>query len=209
LLNGSLDVAGFGQELIEVGPWLDEEFAGMRGVMQAAAQIQGNAVQTVFAMASGLYAQLQEVCAGVVAEAAAVPELPREVWSATSAARAAEQAIRANCEDAWVRLVRCGIQWDSCHEAAQLLRETGTLQGQLIFSVPTSLGVTLLNPQAAMEGMDEVRRMPAPLRLRAAINRNWLPGLYLKSDHDAYAAEPKARRRLFAGKPSAPVVEFA
>ena len=48
----------------------------MIGVMQAAAQIRGNATQTAFGMATGLHGELQQVCADVVAEAAAVRALP-------------------------------------------------------------------------------------------------------------------------------------
>jgi hypothetical protein len=73
------------------------------------------------------------------------------------------------------------------------------MQGQLVFSGPTAVCTQLLNWQPAMEGgLEEVRRLPAPLRLRAAIDKGWLPGLWLKSDHDFAAAEPKPKRGLFA-----------
>jgi hypothetical protein len=110
--------------------------------------------------------------------------------------------------------VRTGDQWDYLHEAAQLLRETGTMQGALAFSGPTAVCTQLLNWRPAMEGgLEEVRRLPAPLRLRAAIDRGWLPGLWLKADHDAAAAEPKPKRGLFAAlagksRDSAPAAEF-
>ena len=86
------------------------------------------------------------------------------------------------------------------HNAAQYLRETGQFQGELIFAYPTALATQFLNPSAAMDGMDEVRRLPAALRLRAAIDKGWLPGLWLRSDHDRYAAEQrdKPKRKLFA-----------
>ncbi len=75
--DGPVDVGGYGATLVECGPWLSEEAPGMVGVMQAVAQIRGNATQVAFAMATGLHAELQEVCRGVVAEAAEVPVLPR------------------------------------------------------------------------------------------------------------------------------------
>jgi len=35
------------------------------------------------------------------------------------------------------------------------------------------------NGPAAVEGLETVRHLPAPLRLRAAIDRGWKPGLWL------------------------------
>ena len=99
--------------------------------------------------------------------------------------------MRAGHENAWAQLVRVGARWDAVHNAAQYLRETGQFQGELNFAYPTALATQFLNPSAAMVGMDEVRRLPAALRLRAAIDKGWLPGLWLRSDHDRYAAEQR------------------
>jgi hypothetical protein len=212
LLDGMPDAAAYGAALTEVSPWLSDEAPGMIGMMQASAQVRSNALATAFAMATGLYSQLQEVCREIVAEAAAVPPLPREVTSAATSGQASTLAIRAGMEAAWAATVRLGDRWDQLHAAAELLRETGVMQGQLVFpqGCPTGIGCQFLNWQAAVEGLDAVRRMPAPLRLRAAIDKGWRPGLFLASDHVAFAAEPKAKRRLFGGsKPPAPVVEFA
>ena len=49
--------------------------------------------------------------------------------------------------------MRTGDQWDYLHEAAQLLRETGTMQGALAFSGPTAVCTQLLNWQPAMEAV--------------------------------------------------------
>ena len=108
--------------------------------------------------------------------------------------------MRLGFENAWAQLVRAGARWDAVHNAAQYLRETGQFQGERIFAYPTALATQFLNPSAAMDGMDEVRRLPAALRLRAAIDKGWLPGLWLRSDHDRYAAEQrdKPKRKLFA-----------
>jgi hypothetical protein len=208
LADGPVDVDGYGAVLVEIAPWLDEQAAGMIGVMQAVHQIRGNATATAFAMATGLHAELQGVCRVVVAEAAAVAPLPQEVWSATSTGQASTLAIRAGREADWAALTRAGDRWDSVHNAAQLLRETGQFQGQLMFSCPTAIGVAFLNWSDAVDGLHEVRRLPGPLRLRAAIDRGWRPGLYTAADHDAAAAEAKPRRNVFAalvGKSSAPV----
>ena len=109
-------------------------------------------------------------------------------------------AIRAGREAEWAALTRAGDRWDSIHGAAQLLGETGVMQGQPMFSCPTAIGVAFLNWSAAMDGLQSARRLPGPLRLRRAIDEGWLPGLYLEADHDAAATggEPKPKRRLLA-----------
>lgn len=86
------------------------------------------------------------------------------------------------------------------HDAAQLLRETGTFGAQLNFSCPTAIGVRFLNWLPAVDGLPELQRLPGPLRLRAAVDWGWVPGLWLKSDHDRFAVEQrdKPKRRLFA-----------
>jgi hypothetical protein len=202
LLTGSVDLASYGAVLRDAGTWLDADgrvSPGMGGVMQAAAQVRGNATATTFAMATGLYGELQAVCREVVAECAAVPQLPREIWSATSTGQASTLAIRAGREADWAQLVRVGDRFDQVHAAGQLLRETGTLQGQLMFTGPTAVCVQFLNWEPAQDGLAEVNRLPGPLRVRAAVDKGWMPGLFLKADHDAFAVEPKPRRRLLAG----------
>jgi hypothetical protein len=120
--------------------------------------------------------------------------------SATTSGQASTLAIRAGREADWATIVRLGDRWDSAHDAAQLVRETGVFQSELLFSCPTAIGLQFLNPAAAVDGLDTVRRLPAPLRLRATIDRGWRPGLSLVADHDAAAAEPevKPKRRLLA-----------
>jgi hypothetical protein len=212
LADGPIDTDAYAATLVACGPWLhDGEASAMFGLMQAAQMVRGNATQTVFAMAPGLHTELQKVCRVVVEETASVPALPADVWSAPSSGGAAQLAIVAGREADWARLVRAGDRWDSVHSAAQLLRECGVFQSELAFSGPTDVCVTLLNWSDAMDGLPEVNRMPPPLRLRAAIDRGWRPGLWLKSDHDRFAAEaaevkPK-RGGLFAalaGKSQAP-----
>ena len=56
----------------------------------------------------------------------------------------------------------------------------------------------LLNWQAALDGLETVRRLPGPLRLRRPVDEGWLPGLYTSADHAAHAAEPKPKRSLRA-----------
>lgn len=50
LLADGPDLARCGATLGELAPWLDEESAGMIGVMQAAARIRSNATQVTFAL---------------------------------------------------------------------------------------------------------------------------------------------------------------
>jgi hypothetical protein len=207
LADGPVDTAGYAAMLTETAPWLSADGPAMGGLMQAVAQIRGNATQVAFALAPSLYAELQKVCAEVVADAESVAALPGEVWSSTSSGQASELAVRAGRESDWAALTRAGIRWDAVHDAGQLLRETGQFQSQLNFSCPTALGVCFLNWLPAMDGLAEVQRLPGPLRLRAAIDRGWVPGLYLLADHERFAdgQRDKPRRKLFAalaGRPT-------
>jgi hypothetical protein len=198
LAGGHVDVTAYTRVLVEVGPWLDDQAAGMVGVMQASQRVQANATQVVFGQVGELYRQLQEACAEVVAQVADVPVLPNTVWSAGTSGMASTAAIRAGRTDAWSALVKLGVRWDDIHDCAALLRETGTLQAQLMFpgGCPERLGSIFLNWQPALEGgLDQVRKLPAPLRVRAAVDRGWRPGLYLRADHErqqvATAAAPR------------------
>jgi hypothetical protein len=163
--------------------------------VECAAQIPSNAVAQAFSLAPGLYHELARVCRTVVGECAAVPSLPREGWSAPTSGEAAALAVRSGREADWAQLVRIGDRWDACHEASASLRETGTLTGQLMFNGPTSVCVQSKNWEAALEGLPAARRLPGALRLPAAIDRAWLPGLYLASDHTA-AVEGKPESRV-------------
>jgi hypothetical protein len=200
LLAEGPDLARYGATLGELAPWLDEESAGMIGVMQAAARIRSNATQVTFALVPSLYAVLQKACADVVAQAANVPVLPNGVWAAPTTGEASTLAIRAGLETEWAQLTRLGDRWDAIHSAAQLLRESGQFQSQLMFACPTAIGVMFLGWEAALDGLPAVRKLPGPLRLRAAIDRDFRPGLYLAADHVAVAAEAevKPKRKLFA-----------
>ena len=79
-------------------------------------------------------------------------------------------AIRAGFETEWAQLTRLGDRWDAIHSAAQLLRESGQFQSQLMFACPTAIGVMFLGWEAALDGLPAVRKLPGPLRLRAAID---------------------------------------
>jgi hypothetical protein len=196
--DGPIDAAAYGRIRVEVDPWLLGEAAAMQGMMAAVHRVQGNATATTFAMADSLYAKLQAVCREVVGEIAAVPPLPREGWSATTTGQASTLAIRANRELEWARLVKARDQFDAVHSAAALLRETGQFQAQLNFpgGCRTEVGIRYLNWEAAEEGLRQVDRLPVPLRVRAAHDQGWKPGLWLRRDHEAAAAEAKPKRGI-------------
>jgi hypothetical protein len=200
LADGPLDLAAYGQALAGVAPWLDSEAgapAALVGIWNAGHRLRSNAQQMVFGMAHGLHAELQRVCAQVVAEVAAVPALPQGVWTAATSGQASTLAIRAGLESAWSSLVRLGDRWDTIHAAALLLRETGQFQQDLmdLDGCPTELGLLFLNWQPAVEQLPQVRRMPPPLRVRGAHDRGFRPGLYLRADHVAYQARAVEPRR--------------
>jgi hypothetical protein len=72
------------------------------------------------------------------------------------------------------------------------------LQHELMFSGPTSVCTRYLGWELAVAGLDELRAIAGPLRIRYASDHNWRPGCWLKSDHDTAAAEGKLKRGLFA-----------
>ena len=77
----------------------------------------------------------------------------------------------------------------------RLLRETGKFETQTQFDgAPTGLGLVYLNWQAAV-GPEQLKQLPGPLRVRRAHDLGWLPGCWLKSDHDRYAAERDKPKR--------------
>jgi hypothetical protein len=114
-------------------------------------------------------------------------------------------AIRQGREGDWAALTRCGDKWDACHAAAGLLRETGVFQAELNFASPSSIAVQFPDAAAGFGGLDAVRRLPGPLRLRASIDKGWRPGLYLASD----AAAEEAPESRVPAEPASVVTEFA
>jgi hypothetical protein len=194
--DGPLDAAAYGQVVGELAPWLDDNSAAMIGMMTALDRLRANATATAMGQATGLYAALQGVCREVVAEIAAVPAMGRQVMAATNTAEASSAAMRAGRELEWGRLVRLGERFDAVHAAALLLRETGALDALLLFQggCPTEVGVMFLGWQDAVNDLPAVRRLPGPLRVRAAHDRGWRPGLWTSADHAGMPAD-EARQR--------------
>jgi hypothetical protein len=205
LADGPSAIDAYAAAVTSSKPWLDnsnpvQAADAMGGVMNAVHRLKANAVQTALASAHGIHQRLQGVCAEVVADIASVPALPAAVWSATNSGHAAEVAIRGGHELAWASLVKAGVRFDRVHAASALLRETGQFTAELNFpdGCPTRVGVMFLAWREAFEGLEQVRRLPGPLRVRAACDRGFRPGLYLASDHARAAAERPARRGLLA-----------
>jgi hypothetical protein len=205
--GGPVDVDAYAATLVETSAWLDDTdvqagraAAAMAGLMNAVQRTNANAVQVAMAEASGIYQRLQGICADVVAEIAAVPPLPARVWSAATSGQAGEAAIQAGHELGWSTLVKAGGRFDSVHAAGALLRETGGFAAELNFpgGCPTRIGVMFLNWEAAAQDLAQVQRLPGPLRVKAAADRQWAPGLYLASDHVRAAAEAPKKRGLAA-----------
>ena len=202
LADGPIDLDACAVTVTGAAVWLDERSPAMLGAMGAAGRTQANATQVVFGMAPGIYAELQQACEQVVGEVAAVAQLPNPVWTAATSGLASTVAIRGGHEQAWTQLVKLGARWDDIHAAAALLRETGVFQAQLLFPAgcPGDLGTQFLGWEAAVEQLPRIRRLPAPLRVRAAHDAGLRPGLYLASDHvaDRERAAAKARPGLLA-----------
>jgi hypothetical protein len=213
--DGVIDVAEYGAVLTECAPWIDENAPASAGVGEAARQVRSRATAMVFGMASTIHQQLTAHCRDVVAVIAAVPAPPAEVWSAQTIAQASTLMIRAGREADWAKFVRLSDEWSSVHAAGRLLRETGVFQSEMMFSGPSDLCTVYLNWSSAV-GEEQIKQVPGPLRVRRAHDLGWVPGLWLKSDHDAYAADrDKPKRRplfadVFAGRSSGePRPEFS
>ena len=142
LAHGPVDLDAYEETLLRGQLYLSPDAPAMGGLMEAARQKQANATSMTFGMVDALYAELQAACAEVVAQVGQVPTLPHTVWSAATSGVASTAAIRAGRTDAWSKLVQLGVKWDDIHDCAQLLRETGTLQAQLMFpgGCPERLG---------------------------------------------------------------------
>jgi hypothetical protein len=206
LADGPIDVAEYGRVLTELAPCISDDAVGSIGVGDAARQTRMRAVMVVFGMATGLYQQLSDHCRDVVAVIAGIPDPPVDVWQTQSSGEAGTAMIRHGREADWAKFVRLADEWTSIHAAGRLLRETGQFESQLHFDgAPTALGVEFLNWQAAAGG-EPLRLQPGPLRVRRAHDLGWVPGLWLKQDHDAATG----RRPLAAAVVGEPArVEFA
>ena len=196
MVDGPVDLSAYSRVLAEVGPWISDDGPASVGVGDAARQVRARAAATVFAMASGLHRQLRDRCCEVVAGIAAVPAPPAGVWSTQTVADAGGLMIRAGRETDWAQFVRLSDQWDAIHAAGRLVRETNQFGGELLFTGPTDLCLVFLNWEPAV-GPEQIKQLPGPLRVRRAIDLGWRPGLWLKSDHDRFAADrDKPKRRL-------------
>ena len=83
--------------------------------------------------------------------------------------------IRHGFEADWTKFVRLSDEWDSIHACGALLRETGQLQSELMFTAgPTDLCVVFLNWEPAVGG-GNLRQSPGPLRVRRAHDLGWNP----------------------------------
>ena len=211
LADGEIDVAEFGRVLNECAPWISDDAAGSLGVGEAARQVRSRAIMTVFAMATRLHQQLTAHCQDVVAAIAGISDPPAGVWQLQTTGEAGTLMIRAGREAEWASFVRLSDEWSAIHSAARLLRETGQFQAEMMFSGPSDLCLVYLNWQAAVGAGEQMKQIPGPLRVRRALDLGWEPGLWLRQDHDAYAAagraEAKPKRKLLAalaGRSSAP-----
>jgi hypothetical protein len=203
LLESGTDVADYARTVADVQPWIGEGtssdvgVAGL-GIGDVARRLNASAVQTTFALAAGLHIELRDKCKEAV-DAVTQVRLPKAIWSTSSIAQASTLAIREDAADAWAVLVKSADLWDACHQAAALLNECGTLTAELQFDAgcSTVIGTRYLGWVEATAGAEELKRIPGPLKIRYAADHRWMPGCWLKSDHDRLA-EAKPKRGLFA-----------
>jgi hypothetical protein len=204
-----IDTDAIAQVLVETAPWLDANLqgpapyasSGMTTMMEAAKQTHGRAGAMLQADAPGIYAKLQKVAAGAVAATAALPELPRSVWSSPQPAAV---AVREGHGETMKRLWEESDRFDTCHQAGRICRSSGGLGTQaMLDNAPEPLGFTVRNWQKAGGELQDFKLIRAPLRLRWMVDRGWEPGLWLRDD--LRQAEQQRRgsrlRALLAARP--------
>jgi hypothetical protein len=97
-------------------------------------------------------------------------------WPAPTSGEASTLAIRAGHEVVWSQLGACWRPVGCRSQRCRVAKGNRPVSGQLMFSGPASVFCCqFLNWQAALDGLDQVKRLPA---LGAAIDRDWLPGWY-------------------------------
>lgn len=181
--DGPIDVEAYGRVLAEVAVWVDENSAAPVGVMAAVERVRANAAAIAAAESTGTYRRLQDIAHEVVTRAGNAPALPKSVWAASGTAKASTAAIQGGAGRVWEDLVLCATKFQAVHEAGLLLRETDGFPMQLWpAGAPEGVAVVWRNWRAALLQHEELRHMPGPLRLRAAIDRGLEPGLWLASD---------------------------
>jgi hypothetical protein len=195
-----VDVDAYVAALRDCEPWISDDSPASAALGDAARQTRVRAVMVTFSLASTLYRRLSDHCADVVASIASIAAPPDDVWGVQTIGEASTLMIRAGRESDWAHFVRLGgEEWSAIMAAAKLLRETGQFGADLHFpdGAPANIAGTFLNWQAAAAGLEPLKLLPGPLRIRRAHDLGWRPGLWLASDHRAAAEKPK--RGLLAG----------
>jgi hypothetical protein len=179
----------------DTGPWITT-ITGAEGVvigaapavdlvMEAARNCRGRAAQAVLAESGAVYARLQQDAAECVQITVAQPEPPSSVWGGGTGA--AQRAMVGGYERAWGELARAADRFGRIHELGSYLRRMGALGQQAQLDLGEPWGWTYLEWERAAGGEVELRSVPPVLRLRYAAAHGWLPGLWLRADHERHA----------------------
>jgi hypothetical protein len=147
----------------------------------------------------GLYQLAQREAAAAVTATAELPPLPTPVWNAPEPSAV---ALEHGAEQTYLAMQRQQARFALCHQIGTLLRSVGGLGAQVLLlgGVPEVHGFTFKRWDLALAGVQETKRLKAPLRLRYAIDHGWQPGLWLAGDVSATPVEVKVdRRRLLRG----------
>jgi hypothetical protein len=186
LVAGTVAPAELARTLAAEGVWLDTRDGTtaapmMLALQQAARDQRGQAGAMLEGEGSGLYARLQAIARSVVAEVAALPPLAPSVWGAATDPGSA--AVRAGQGETWADLLRAADRVANVHQAASLLRRFGGLGAEAMPpGAAPELAFLYRRWWAALERLDEVKRLKAPLRLAFAVRERLEPGLWLASD---------------------------
>jgi hypothetical protein len=204
LLAGVADLDQVIDELevtaVAVGPWLDSDIPAGRGavmvsaLMDKCAAAQRHALAMATAESGAVYTLLQRAAAEVVERVMGVGQLPRAVWAAPPA-EAATIAVQEGAGREWTILVEQGTRFHDVHTVAELLRQLGGMGPQMWPpGAPEGVASLYLNWADALAGIEDLKQVVGPLRVRFAADRSWRPGLWTAQDH----AQPVEKRRKLA-----------
>jgi hypothetical protein len=186
-------------DLHALEPWLAVDLANVQsslavhGVKAARQAVTARAQQALAATGGALEPGLQRAAREAVQATRAVLPLPGQVWQQPSWASVLGREGRA--ADVQV-LLAADERFGAATHAAVLLRRVGATPGhhQLPGGAPR-LAWTFRGFGQAMEGLADWARVVEPLRLAAAVERGFDPGVWSVADLERAAAP--AKRRLF------------
>jgi hypothetical protein len=180
------------------GPWLDVQPNQQRPLAlqlaeDAARLIEGEISVRIYAHAPRLWDLAQRKCKEIVAEVAALPAMPRQLWEVNNPS--AEFGRWREHRATYGTLTAAYADFELCHAIGNLCRDH-LGYGYPSFPMGAPRTALWLKNWRKELGDDLFARQPAALKLRYAIDKGFEPGLWAPRDvQDSTAAD-----RSFGGR---------